>query len=447
MDAGRMKIMLGATEQRAVYETRLQHMWNNVDTSKAYHTRCNRAVRVVSPGEWNMEAGPDFLNARLVIDGRTAVGSVEIHQRSSDWFKHKHHLDSRYSGVLLHLVEDDDVIGVRAESLPPVMTFRDISQTGVDFERFKAGRCSMFFSQLPDEGVSSFLCAAGAHRFRAKSGDMLNDAMSGGIRRACLKTIFKAFGYKNNQEAFLSVFERFILYPESARQHSCAAILWGESGLLPDPSAVELDAAMKKNIQELWKEWATLRQDSSPPPIWRRSGVRPWNSPERRLAALAGLLLRSNGDPLGYFADLARTTGNPDSLQSELLKNLEIRDDLWDCRFSFTAGTGKPVAVSGRDFALELAVNVILPALHVLGTIDRENFPGLADMAMLAWMKLPATQDNRITRLAMAQWFAHRDMAAPLSTAASRQGIIHLYNEYCRACSKDCHSCLFYNSI
>ena len=58
-------------------------------------TRRGSEVRVVSPGEWNLEAGPDFRNAVLEIgsERRRVVGDVEVHLAPSDWDFHRHGAD------------------------------------------------------------------------------------------------------------------------------------------------------------------------------------------------------------------------------------------------------------------------------------------------------------------------------------------------------------------
>ena len=47
-------------------------------------TTDGRSVEVIDPGLHNDDAGPDFFNAKLKIDGMLWVGNVEIHGRSSD---------------------------------------------------------------------------------------------------------------------------------------------------------------------------------------------------------------------------------------------------------------------------------------------------------------------------------------------------------------------------
>src|SRR5437867_10239533 len=50
-----------------------------------------RRVRVVFPGWWNLEAGPDFRHATVQIgDGEEVTGDIEVHLRAEDWAHHGH---------------------------------------------------------------------------------------------------------------------------------------------------------------------------------------------------------------------------------------------------------------------------------------------------------------------------------------------------------------------
>ena len=47
-------------------------------------------VEIINPGMHNQNAGPDFLNAKIKIDGTLWAGNIEIHTLSSDWMRHRH---------------------------------------------------------------------------------------------------------------------------------------------------------------------------------------------------------------------------------------------------------------------------------------------------------------------------------------------------------------------
>ena len=78
-------------------------------------TTDGQLVEVIDPGLHNRNAGPDFFNAKMKIGGTLWVGNVEIHDRASDWYRHKHERDAAYNNVVLHLVR----ASVAPESFTP----------------------------------------------------------------------------------------------------------------------------------------------------------------------------------------------------------------------------------------------------------------------------------------------------------------------------------------
>ncbi len=72
-------------------------------------TTDGQSVEVIDAGLPNSNAGPDFFNAKVKINGTLWVGNVEIHDKSSDWFTHGHDTDAHYNNVVLHVVEHADM--------------------------------------------------------------------------------------------------------------------------------------------------------------------------------------------------------------------------------------------------------------------------------------------------------------------------------------------------
>ena len=83
----------------------LYKMFSKVD----FKTTGNEHLSIIKSGLHNKNAGPDFLNAQLKIDGQTWIGNVEIHLKASDWYLHNHEKDLNYDAVILHVVWENDV--------------------------------------------------------------------------------------------------------------------------------------------------------------------------------------------------------------------------------------------------------------------------------------------------------------------------------------------------
>jgi hypothetical protein len=63
-----------------------------------------RSLVIRAAGTWNLLGGPDFHEARLVLDGTPVTGDVEVHFHSADWHAHGHAEDRAYDNVALHVL-------------------------------------------------------------------------------------------------------------------------------------------------------------------------------------------------------------------------------------------------------------------------------------------------------------------------------------------------------
>ncbi len=98
-------------------ENILRHVWseqylttNNLTTSE------NLPVKIFEWGTLNREAGPDFRNVVLEIDGIILRGEVEFHRTIEDWKKHSHENDTQYNSVILHVVLQKNVNNIKIQS-------------------------------------------------------------------------------------------------------------------------------------------------------------------------------------------------------------------------------------------------------------------------------------------------------------------------------------------
>lgn len=88
-----------------VSERLIQRIWLRGDYQRdGLMTESGRVLRVRRPGRWNLQEGPDFLEAELELDGKRVSGDVEIHFREGDWAAHGHGFQERFDRVILHVV-------------------------------------------------------------------------------------------------------------------------------------------------------------------------------------------------------------------------------------------------------------------------------------------------------------------------------------------------------
>ena len=94
-------------------------------------TNSGTSIHILNPGRINHRPGPDFLAMAIRIDGELYVGNGEFHKRTSDWFAHRHHLDSQYADLLLHIVCINDIdIAIAKETI--IISEQDIIHVRID---------------------------------------------------------------------------------------------------------------------------------------------------------------------------------------------------------------------------------------------------------------------------------------------------------------------------
>jgi hypothetical protein len=98
------------TQLPKLSEKFLHHVWKfGWFASSNLVTVAGQPIEIMHPGVHNHNAGPDFMNARIRMDGTLWWGNVEIHVRASDWNRHNHQSDDNYKNVILHVVLYNDV--------------------------------------------------------------------------------------------------------------------------------------------------------------------------------------------------------------------------------------------------------------------------------------------------------------------------------------------------
>ena len=144
-------------------EQLLQYVWQHrLWRSEDMVTNDGRPVRVLDPGLLNTDAGPDFFNAKVEIDGRLWVGNVEIHVRASDWRRHGHDQDRAYDNVILHVVSKDDAPVMRSNGeVIPQVVLECSPHFGERYARLVNARvelpCAAHIAQVPSLTITEWV--------------------------------------------------------------------------------------------------------------------------------------------------------------------------------------------------------------------------------------------------------------------------------------------------
>lgn len=284
-----------------------------------------QTIEVIDTGLHNFGAGPDFFNAKIRIGEQLWMGNVEIHLRSSDWYRHHHETDEVYNNVILHVVQQQDC-AVETENkrrlpqieLPiPENVKRNYNEL-LSVEAYPP--CYRIINQLPTLFIHSWLSALTVERLISKT-ERINgwlERTSGDWERTFFIILARAFGFGTNADAF----EQWAstINPQQIGKHrdnafQVEAFFLGQAGLLAPPTEEQSVNTEKQTAERekdrngakvpfsskeshshkerLYQEYRFLQAKFGLKPIprksWKFGRLRPQNSPEVRLSQLAEL--------------------------------------------------------------------------------------------------------------------------------------------------------------
>ena len=326
--------------QRLPNELELQARWFAGDFGKKFRSLTGEEIEIVQFGTWNREAGPDFSDAAIRINGAEGIrGSIEFDLTDRNWELHKHAINSAFDDTILHVFvyPGDRTFFTRTSSNRNVAQVRvdpsvlpDAFSANVPLAR--AGRCQAPLKDLPAERVSNVLDAAAQFRLQRKSARLHQIAECHGRDAALFQEIAAALGYKENKLPFTLLAQRLPLASLRANPDDIEAILFGTAGFLESPDLGIYEADTRIYVRTLWDRWWSYRDKMRrlilPKKLWRLSGARPLNHPQRRLAAFALIaqkwpaflksLGKSNGTAASAFFLRPRTSLLEFSLHAHL---------------------------------------------------------------------------------------------------------------------------------
>jgi len=433
----------------------VQKLWRD---QRFFHTNMasidRRAIRVLKPGVWNHNEGPDFMHAEIEIDGKLHVGDVEIHVRSSEWYVHKHHLNSRYNRVILHAVYFDDDINlrIRLQNNKRVPTLELLKWIAVDTGDLYSdtqnsattdGRCRITGKQLNIEVLKGVFESLGRERFLEKAESMRLLRTRLDFEQLLYEGIMEALGYERNSKALRELAQHvpFADFDQKS-ELEIQAILFGVAGLLPSqrekplPPEVTDDPSVAA-LEELWRtsEYAEL-----PPRMtetrWSFT-ERPFNYPTRRIAAISQLIHRSQGSLMMYFlptCEKAVVTGTRKLLRAvekELADLLMIEPvGYWKQHSNFGTGGTQNAGLIGKSRAIDIIVNKILPVAYIWAL--EADSQKLQESILRLYGVGSKSAGNQIIRKIDKQIFTEAQQMRLLEpTAKIEQGIIRLHKNYC----------------
>lgn len=432
-------------------EQLLHYVWKHkLFPLKPLTTTDGLSVEVIDPGLSNPNAGPDFFNAKIKLNGVLWVGNVEIHLQASDWFKHHHDADPAYDTVILHVASEIDTKVYRtngepipqlALNYPPYLldNYNELIKTA----HYPA--CYRLIPSLSKLFLHNWMDVLQMERFEQKMEQIQQRLKhcNGDWEGAFFITLARNFGFGTNADVFELWAQSIPL--QAVNKHrddlfQIEAIFFGQSGLLEkkkdaredkidakdetEPTVPQKQSAELAYPEKLQKEYAYLKHKFDLKPSenlnWKLLRLRPANFPYVRIAQLAKLYHQSQG----LLSQLMEAE------EVEKVRNLLKVDTspYWLTHYTFDEVSPKETKTLSKGSIDLLIINTVVPFLYAYG--KHKANPGLVNRASLFLEELKP-ESNYITRM----WKA---CGLEAEHAGDSQALIQLKKNYC-----DVKKCLY----
>ena len=325
-------------------------------------------ITILQRGEHNeLFNGPDFQNALIVNEKIQWAGPLEIHLKSSDWYKHFHHLDKNYDNVILHVVLEHDKEIVQNGRVLPTIELKDF----IDWDHVgRYNRLQLTKGNLP-------ICAASILDIdNAYVKNMMDRAIFKRLNRKALQFnegdaeqdflfyFAQAFGSNYNKEAFVLLLR-----------------MVNEKRKLMDKSEFISFVESLANDEQNERIFA-----------WKKRGFRPVSKVEKRIFQLAHLLYAWKTEKLNAIV-------KGDSL---------LALDVWY----------KEAGIQDDFLKQQIVINAIAPFKHKQ---EQAEMSGQSAFELLEALK---PENNAVIRI----W---KQMGIVPKNALESQGLLEIYQQFC----------------
>lgn len=406
-------------------EKLMQYVWKHrLWRSEDMVTNTGKKVRVVDPGLLNTDAGPDFFNAKIEIDGHMWVGNVEMHYRATDWKRHHHDSDKAYDSVILHVVAKDDAPVRRTNGeLIPQLVLEVSPQFNADYASLVGATievpCATKIKQVPHLTIVEWVEGLAFERLHGKVERIhqLLDSFNGSWEDVCYVTLARNFGFGINNDAFERLARRTplrLLGKHSDSVLQIEALLFGQAGMLDAQKP-----GMDSYYNQLCTEYAFLSNKFQLTPMekesWKLFRIRPQNFPYRRIAMLAQFIE-------GGFRMMNRILEAEGEKEMRALFEVEL-SGYWSKHYTFGKPNERATATLSRSSTDIILINTVAPLLYAYGELT-----GNYEMTDKA---IKLLEDLRAESNSIVSHFVAYGIDCP--DALTSQALVQLKREYCDA--------------
>jgi len=411
-------------------ENLLHYIWKHrLYVSDNFKTTDGTALEIIDPGTHNTDAGPDFFNAKIKLDGNLWAGNVEIHSKASDWYKHRHDSDKAYNSVILHVIECLDehrVCNQFGQTIPQwIMPVPESIQTNyLDLLCHDSSvPCLSRVHEIPGLYWTDWKNALTSERLESKIQTIfqLLETYHDDWNEVFYITLARNFGFGINNDAFERLAKslplRYILKHSDSPQQ-VEALFLGQAGLL------EEEIPDDDYYYTLQREYHFLRQkyelQTLEASLFKSLRIRPNNFPHIKIVQLAGFIGREQS----LFSRMLEKNSIHE-FQSLFFSNVS---DYWETHYRFGKTSSRRKKGLGLSAIRILLINTVVPVLFAYG--KKKNQEHFIQKALDLLEAIPPEKNHIVNAFAKS--------GVKVAHAGDSQALIQLRKAYC-----DRKKCMF----
>jgi hypothetical protein len=360
------------------------------------------------------------------------VGHVELHLKTSDWYRHAHQLDRNYDNVVLHVVWKNDQPGrdtrIPVFSLESKVPMLLLSQYEYWMNNGGFIACGSQIGEVSRIIWISWRERLLAERMQRKSAMIFSFLLqtSQHWEETFWWLLARNFGAALNFEPFEALAKTLpvtVLARHKNNLPVLEALFFGQCGLLEGDFDDDYPTMLQREYMHLKAKYKL--QPIRPAVHFLRT--RPVNFPTVRLAQLAMLIHQSNH----LFAFIKETVQ-----LSDVKKWLAVTaSEFWDHHYTFHKRSVYKSKKLGNQMIDTIIINTVVPVLFAYGLLhNEEQYKNRA----LNWLDELEPEMNAITH-------GYTELGIVNKSACDSQALLELKSHYCDA--KKCLDCGVGNAL
>jgi hypothetical protein len=378
-------------------------------------------ITIISVGHYLEQAGPDFFNAQLIIDGQKWAGNVEIHLKSSDWYVHHHEKDAAYENVILHVVWEHNTEIFRQNNTEiPVLELKKYvdPETLANYQSLMVPKswlfCESQLKEIDDFTLKNWQERLFFERLERKSKPIfeLLEQTNSDWEAVLFCLLTKNFGLNTNGELFFKIAQSIpfsIIRKECFEIENIEALLLGSVGLLD----IEKEDTYYKDLRfryfYLLHKYQLEKFNIETVQFFKH---RPDNFPTIRLSQLANLYHNQQN----LFAQISTSAA-----VSAIYELLGVSaSQYWQNHYQFDKESPKKNKKTSKSFIDLLIINTIIPLQFAYA---KKQGKEISEELITLLNEVAAEKNGIIDKF--------RSFGIPSKNAFETQSLVQLKNEYC----------------